>query len=105
MGAISVLTTFKSDSHCLDTVLFLPVANHHGFFAQHHVPDALRVVAHALVSVEPFDFLEMCVLLIEIVAPDAESDSDKQQGSCNGIDSFGDCRPYSTVDDAMHPVV
>ena len=88
MGAISVLTTFKSDSHLFDAVLLLSVTDHHRFFAEHHVADALGVVAHALVSVEPFDFLEMCVILIEIVAPDTEADGNKDYDSGNGINPF-----------------
>lgn len=72
MGTLGAFAAFESDSHFFYAVLLLTVAHHHRLFAQHHVTDALRVVAHALVSVEPFDFLEMCVLLIEIVALDAK---------------------------------
>lgn len=78
MGAVGVLAAFMSDGHCLDTVLFLTGSDHHCLFAEHHVADALGVVAHALVEVEPFDFLEVLVLFVEIVAPDAKTDSDKQ---------------------------
>ena len=78
MGAVSVLTAFKSDSHCLDAILLLTVADHHCLFSKHHVTDAFGVVAHALVAVEPFDFLKMFVLLVEIIAPDAETDCNKQ---------------------------
>lgn len=78
MGAVGALAAFKSDSHLFDAVLLLSVTDHHRFFAEHHVADALGVVAHALVAVKPFDFLELLVLFIEIVAPDAKTDSDKQ---------------------------
>lgn len=69
MGAVSVLTVFKADSHCLDAVLFLTGSDHHCLFTEHHVADAFSVIANALVTVESFDFLEMGILLIEIVAP------------------------------------
>lgn len=78
MGAVGVLAAFMSDSHCLDAVLFLTGPDHHRLFAEHHVADAFCVVAHALVAVEPFDFLEVLVFFVEIVAPYAETDRDKQ---------------------------
>ncbi len=78
MGAVGILSAFKSDGHCLDAVLFLTGSDHHRLFAEHHVSDAFCVVAHTLVAVEPFDFLKMLVLLVEIIAPDAETDCDKQ---------------------------
>lgn len=77
MGAVGVLAAFMSDSHCLDAVLFLTGPDHHRLFAEHHVADAFCVVAHALIAVKPFNFLKVLVLLIEIVASDAETDSDK----------------------------
>lgn len=78
VGAVSVHTVFKADSHCLDAVLLLSVPDHHSLFTEHHVADAFRVIANALAAVEPFDFLEVFVLFVEIVAPDAKPDSDKQ---------------------------
>lgn len=84
MGAVGALAAFKSDGHCLYAVLLVTVAHHHRLFAEHHVTDALSVVADALVTIEPFYFLKMCVLLIEIVAPDTEADSDKDYDSGNG---------------------
>ena len=78
MGAVGILSAFKSDSHLFDAVLLLTVADHHRLFAEHHVSDAFCVVAHALVAVEPFDFLEVLVFFVEIVAPYAETDRDKQ---------------------------
>lgn len=78
MGAVGILSAFMSDGHCLDAVLFLTGSDHHRLFTEHHVSDAFCVVAHALVAVEPFDFLKMLVLFVEIVAPDTKTDSDKQ---------------------------
>ena len=78
MGAVGILSAFKSDSHCLDAILLLPVADHHRLFSEHHVADAFGVVAHTLEAVEPFDFLKVLILFVEIIAPDAETDSDKQ---------------------------
>lgn len=78
MGAVGVFAAFMSDGHCLYAVLLVTVAHHHRLFAEHHVTDALSVVADALVTIEPFYFLKMFVLLVEIIAPDAETDSDKQ---------------------------
>lgn len=57
MGAVGILSAFKSDSHCLDAILLLSVAYHHRLFSEHHVADAFGVVAHTLVSVEPLNFL------------------------------------------------
>ena len=101
MGAVGVLSAFMSDNHCLDAVLFLTGSDHHRLFAEHHVADAFSVIANALVTVEPFDFLEVLVFFVEIVAPYAETDSDKHQSYCNGINPFGNCSPDSTVDDAI----
>ena len=78
MGAVGIISAFKSDCHLFDAILLLPVADHHSLFSKHHVADAFGVVAHTLVAVEPFDFLKMLVLLVEIIAPDAETDCDKQ---------------------------
>lgn len=73
MGAVGIFTALKSDGHCLDAVLLLTVAYHHCFFAEHHVADTFGVVAHSLLAVEPFDFLKMLVLFVEIIAPDAKT--------------------------------
>ena len=91
------------DCHSLDAILLLLGANHHGFFSGHHVADAVSVIADSLVAVEPFDFLKMGVLLIEMIAPDAKPDGNAENGYDYGIYAHGDCRPYSTVDDAIHP--
>lgn len=69
VGTLGAFAAFESDSHFFYAVLLLTVANHHRLFAEHHVTDALSVVTDALVTVEPFDFLKMGILLIEIVAP------------------------------------
>ena len=78
MGTVGAFAAFKLNSHRLDAVLFLFVSDHHGFFPEHHVTDPLRVIAYALVAIEPFDFLKMLILLVKIIAPDAETDHDKQ---------------------------
>ena len=78
MGAVGIFSAFKSDSHLFDAVLLLTVADHHRLFSEHHVADAFGVIAHTLVAIEPFDFPKMLVLLVEIIAPDAETDCDKQ---------------------------
>lgn len=78
VGTLGAFAAFESDSHFFYAVLLLTVAHHHRLFAEHHVTDALSVVADALVAVKPFDFLEVLVLFIEIVALDAKTDSDKQ---------------------------
>jgi hypothetical protein len=72
VGTLSAFAAFMSDGHCLYAVLLLTVAHHHCLFTEYHVADALSVVAYALVTIEPFDFLEMGVLLIEMIAPDAK---------------------------------
>lgn len=72
VGTLSAFAAFESDSHVFYAVLLLTVAHHHRLFAEHHVADALSVVADALVTIEPFYFLKMCVLLIEIVTTDAK---------------------------------
>lgn len=72
VGTLGAFAAFESDSHFFYAVLLLPVAHHHRLFAEHHVTDALSVVTDALVTIEPFYFLKMCVLLIEIVATDAK---------------------------------
>ena len=64
-GPVGAFAAFKSDCHFFYAVLLLTVAHHHRLFAEHHVTDALSVVADALVTIEPFYFLKMCVLLIE----------------------------------------
>lgn len=51
MGAVGVLAAFESDSHSLDTVLLVFISNHHCLFAEHHVSDAVSVIAHALVAI------------------------------------------------------
>lgn len=66
MGAVGVLSAFMSDGHCLDAVLFLTGSDHHRLFAEHHVSDAFCVVAHALVTVKPFNFLKVLVLLLRL---------------------------------------
>lgn len=78
VGAVCAFAAFESDSHFFYAVLFLTGSDHHCLFAEHHVADAFGVIANALVTVEPFDFLEVLVLFVEIVAPDAKTDSDKQ---------------------------
>ena len=78
MGAVGILSAFKPDSHLFDAVLLLTVADHHCLFTEHNVADAFGVVAHTLVAVEPFDFLKMLILPVEIIAPDDETDHDKQ---------------------------
>ena len=78
VGAVGILSAFKSDCHLFDAILLLPVADHHSLFSKHHVADAFGVIAHTLVAIEPFDFPKMLVLLVEIIAPDAETDHDKQ---------------------------
>lgn len=78
MGAVGVFAALKSDSHLFDAVSFLSVADHHCLFSKHHVADAFGVVAHTLVAVKPLNFLKMLVLFVEIVAPNAETDCDKQ---------------------------
>lgn len=78
VGAVGILSAFKSDSHCLDAILLLTGSDHHCLFTEHHVADAFGVVTHTFVAIEPFDFLKMLVLLVEIIAPGAETDCDKQ---------------------------
>lgn len=51
VGTLGAFAAFKLNSHCLDTVLFLIVADHHGFFSEHHVTDAVSVIADTLVAV------------------------------------------------------
>ena len=46
MGAVGILSAFKSDSHCFNAVLLLPITDHHCLFSEHHVADAFGVVAH-----------------------------------------------------------
>ena len=47
--------------------------------------------------------MKVGVLLIEIVAPDSKPDGNAENRYDDGIRPFGYCRPYSTVDDAIHP--
>ena len=39
VGAFSVPFTLRIDNHSFDAVLFLLGADHHGFFAEHHIPE------------------------------------------------------------------
>lgn len=51
MGAVGILSAFKSDSHLFDAVLLLTVADHHRLLSEHHVADAFGVVAHTFVTI------------------------------------------------------
>lgn len=51
VGAVGILSAFKSDSHCLDAILLLTVADHHRLFSEHHVADAFGVIAHTFVTI------------------------------------------------------
>ena len=48
------------------------ITYHHCLFAEHHVADAVSVIAHTLVAIKPFDLPEVSVLLIKAKAPDAK---------------------------------
>lgn len=37
VGTLGVFAAFKSDCHSLDAVLFLLVADHHGFFSMQYI--------------------------------------------------------------------
>ena len=78
MGTLGVFSAFKMDCHSLDAILLVLTSDHHCLFAKHHVSDAVSVIANSFIAVEPFDFLEVLVFFVEIVAPYAETDRDKQ---------------------------
>ncbi len=104
MGAVGVLSAFKMDCHSLDAILLVLISDHHRLFAEHHVSDAVSVIANSFIAVEPLYFLEMLVLFVEIVAPDTKSDSDENNNSSDGIYPCRDCSPNSTVDNVIHSV-
>ena len=70
MGALCVPSTFRIDNHSLDAVLLLLCTYHHGFFAEHHILNALFIVADTLVAIEPFHFLILLVICVNIEESD-----------------------------------
>lgn len=104
VGTLGVFAAFKMDCHSLNAILLVLISDHHCLFAEHHVADAVSVIANSFIAVEPLYFLEMLVLFVEIVASDTKSDSDENNNSGDGIYPCRDCSPYSTVDNVIHSV-
>ncbi|MCM1032978.1 MAG: hypothetical protein NC405_04395 [Odoribacter sp.] len=54
MGAFSVPDPLRFDNHSLDVVLLLLCTYHHRFFAEHHILNALFIVADTFIAIGNF---------------------------------------------------
>lgn len=97
MGAFSVPVTLSIDNHSLDAVLFLLSADHHGFFAEHHILNALFIVADTLVAIEPFHFPVLLVVCVNIEEANRETDCCENEESDNKVHLSGNYQPPMAV--------
>ena len=97
MGALSVLVTLSINNHSLDAVLLLFSAGHHSLFAEHHILNALLVVADTLVAVELFHFLILLIVCVDIEEAYRETDCGENEDTDHDIDPSGNHEPPMAV--------
>lgn len=83
-------------------ILLLLCADCKDFFSAQQIFLMLAFPPKSFVAVEPLGLSQALVVLAEMETAYAEADSDKQYNSGNGIDPFGDCRPYCVVDKVVY---